>query len=417
MKSKKEDQLNELYKPQTFEVKTAPQQECELTSLEKQNKKISVKFSDEKIEKQGLLSRSKFSCTITCEELSSNVTRTLEDFEWLKDQLHEKYPLIFIPPLPPKEKSDDPKIKSRYLEKFFNVIIRKKILRTSPIIQEFLMLDDKNFNIYKKCLNDNKFNLLLTMENFKSNKPQLKYDFKKEQIYLPEKYIKKLEPTKNMYNSLVQAINQVANDFANLEKHMKEIGDLFGNLNKSAKDTDQSDLTKKVFEKLKTIFSSWSVSYQKQKEFFDQDFKEIFKYINLELNELNVIHNQYMKYRNNYETLGIELINKKEKLFNEKKYNKWELSKEDESKLDDFKDNHDEAMKYICKEFSEVVTAQKIEVACSCNIVMKEFRHVNKYIGEQLKKYFESLKERNQTIVGDAFNVVKLFNVQIESEN
>ena len=120
MKSKKEDQLNELYKPQTFEVKTTPQQECELTSLEKQNKKISVKFSDEKIEKQGLLSRSKFTCTITCEELSSNVTRTLEDFEWLKDQLHEKYPLIFIPPLPPKEKSDDPKIKSRYLEKFFN---------------------------------------------------------------------------------------------------------------------------------------------------------------------------------------------------------------------------------------------------------------------------------------------------------
>ena len=417
MKSKKEDQLNELYKPQIFEVTPGHQQECELTSLEKQNKKISVNFSDEKIEKQGLLSKPKFTCKITCEELSSSVVRTLDDFEWLKDQLNEKYPLIFVPPLPPKEKNEDPKIKLRYLEKFFNSIIRKKILRTSPIIQEFLMLDDKNFNVYKKSLNENKFNLLLTMENFKSNKPQLKYDFKREQIYLPEKYIKRLEPTRALYNSLDQAINQVANDFSNLQKHMKEISDLFGNLNKTAKDTDQSDLTKRVYEKLKTIFSSWSVSYQKQNEFFEQDFKEIFKYINLELNELNLIHSQYMKFRNNYETLGIELINKREKLFAEKKYNKWELSKEDELKLDSFKDNHDEAMKYICKEFNEVVTAQKIEVACSCNIVMKEFRHVNKYIGEQLKKYFETLKERNQTIVGDAFNVVKLFNVQIESEN
>lgn len=197
---------------------------------------------------------------------------------------------------------------------------------------------------------------------------------------------------------------------------MKEITDIFGNLNKCAKDTEQSELTKKVFEKLKPIFNSWSISFEKQKIFFEQDFKEFFKYINLQLNELNTLQNQYIKFKNNYEALGIELINKREKLFNEKKYAKWELSKEDEAKLDTFKDNHDEAMKYICKEFNEVVTAQKIEVACSCNIVMNQFKHVSKYIGEQMKKYFESLKERNQTIVGDAFNVVKLFNVTIETE-
>ena len=40
-------------------------------------------------------------------------------------------------------------------------------------------------------------------------------------------------------------------------------------------------------------------------------------------------------------------MNKREKLFNEKKYNKWELTKEDEPKLETFKDNKEEAMKYI----------------------------------------------------------------------
>jgi hypothetical protein len=414
LKSKKEEQLEELYKPQQMEVKISPKEENKLTELEKNSKKLTFKISEENFVKKNIFSTPKFTCKIECPELESTVTRSLEDFEWLKNQLNEKYPMMYIPPLPDKKSIKDGKTVSRYIEKFLNVIIRRKVLRVSEIIQEFLSSDEKNFEAYKKKLSENAFKLAANMENFKSSKESLKFDFKKEQISMPEKYIKKLEPTKSLYNNLDTIVSSISVDFANLNKHMKELSDVCGKLNKSAKDTDQSDSTKKVFEKLKTIFNNCSSSYLKQSEFFEKDFKEFFHYINLELNEMNIIYSQFIKKKNEYESLGLDYLNKREKLFNEKKYNKWELTKEDEAKLDTFKDNKEEAMKYICKEMGENVEKLKLQVGCFSNIALKQFNHISKYIGEQLKSYFEGIKEKNKEIVEEGFTISKLINVQIE---
>ena len=112
--------------------------------------------------------------------------------------------------------------------------------------------------------------------------------------------------------------------------------------------------------------------------------------------------------------MGLDYLNKREKLFNEKKYNKWELTKEDETKLDTFKDNKEEAFKYICKETGEKVDKLKLQVGCFCNIVMKQFNHINKYIGEQLKAYFESLKEKEKDFIEEGFAIGKLINIELE---
>ena len=414
LKSKKEEQLEELYKPQQIEIKLSPREENKLTELEKNSKKLTFKISEENFVKKNIFSTPKVTCKIECPELESTVTRSLEDFEWLKSQLNEKYPMMYIPPLPDKKSIKDGKIVSRYIEKFLNVIARRKVLRVSEIIQEFLSSDEKNFEAYKKKLSENPFKLAANMENFKSSKDSLKFDFKKEQIFLPDKYIKKLEPAKSLYDNLDTIVSSISADFANLNKHMKELSDVCGKLNKIAKDTDQSDSTKKVFEKLKTIFNNCSSSYLKQSEFFDKDFKEFFHYINLQLNEMNLINSQFIKKKNEYESLGLDYLNKREKLFNEKKYNKWELTKEDEAKLDTFKDNKEEAMKYICKEMGENVEKLKLQVGCFSNIALKQFNHISKYIGEQLKSYFESIKEKNKEIVEEGLTISKLINVQIE---
>ena len=414
LKSKKEEQLEELYKPQQIEIKLSSKEENKLTELEKNSKKLTFKISEENFVKKNIFSTPKVTCKIECPELESTVTRSLEDFEWLKNQLNEKYPMMYIPPIPDKKSIKDGKTVSRYIEKFLNAIIRRKVLRVSEIIQEFLSSDEKNFEAYKKKLSENAFKLAANMENFKSSKDILKFDFKKEQISLAEKCIKKLEPTKSLYSNLDTIVSSISVDFANLNKHMKELSDVCGKLNKSAKDTDQSDSTKKVFEKLKTIFNNCSSSYLKQSEFFEKDFKEFFHYINLELNEMNLIQSQFIKKKNEYESLGLDYLNKREKLFNEKKYNKWELTKEDEAKLDTFKDNKEEAMKYICKEMRENVEKLKLQVGCFSNIVLKQFNHISKYIGEQLKSYFESIKEKNKEIIEEGFTISKLINVQIE---
>lgn len=410
LKSKKEEQISQLYKPQTIEVKPSSQEENKLTVLEKESKKISIKLSEESITKKNVFAFSKFSCKIECPELSSSVVRSLEDFDWLKSQLNEKYPMVYIPPIPNKKSMRDPQCVSRYIQKFFDAILRRKILRTSTLIQDFLTSD--NYEAYKKDMKE--FKLSPKMENYKSNKEALKFDFKEEQIYLPQKYLKKLEPTKALYNNLDATLLQISNDFQFLNKHMKEASEIFGKLHKSAKDTDQNEHTKKVFEKLKTIFNDCAAAYLRQSQFFEKDMKEFFNYIDMQYGEMNVIFNQFTKKKNEFESMGIDYLSKREKLFNEKKYNKWELTKEDEAKLDTFKDNKEEAMKYICKQMGENVDNLKIQVGCFCNIVMKQFNHINKYVGEQMKQYFESIKEKNKEIVEQGFIISKLINVQVE---
>ncbi len=414
LKSKKEEQLELLYKPQLIEINPSPKEENKLTELEKNSKTITIKISEENLVKKPLFFAPIFTCKIECPELESTVTRTLEDIEWLKNQLKEKYPMNYIPPIPDKKSLKEVGTVSRYLLKFFNAIIRRKILRTSTIIQEFLTLDEKNFETYKRTLTGQIFKLTANMDNFKSRKENLKFDFQKAQIFLPDKYIKKMEPTKVLYNQLDVTITQVANDFSNLNKHLKDLGDICGKLNKSAKDTDQNENTKKVFEKLKTIFNDCSSSYLKQSELFGKDLKEFFHYINLELNEMNVLNTQYIKKKNEFESLGIDYLNKREKLFNEKKYNKWELTKEDEAKLDSFKDNKEEAMKYICKEMGDKVNALKLQVGSFCNIIMKQFNHINKYIGEDMKAFFDGIKDKNKELIEEGFAIGKLINIQLE---
>jgi hypothetical protein len=318
--------------------------------------------------------------------------------------------MVYIPPIPNKKNMKDAQCVSRYIQKFFDAIIRRKLLRTSTLIQDFLTSD--NYEAYKKDMKE--FKLSPKMENYKSNKEALKFDFKEEQIYLPQKYLKKLEPTKALYNNLDATLLLISNDFQFLNKHMKEASEIFGKLHKSAKDTDQNEHTKKVFEKLKTIFSDCAAAYLRQSQFFEKDMKEFFSYIDMEYAEMNVIFNQFTKKKNEFESMGIDYLTKREKLFNEKKYNKWELTKEDEAKLDTFKDNKEEAMKYICKQMGENVDNLKIQVGCFCNIVMKQFNHINKYVGEQMKQYFESIKEKNKEIVEQGFIISKLINVQVE---
>ena len=98
--------------------------------------------------------------------------------------------------------------------------------------------EEKLFDSYKKIMNENVFKLAQIMENFKKTEDDIKSDFKKEQISLPEKFIKRMETTKVLYNSMDLIISQISSDFNSLNKYMKGLGDIFGKPNKRAKETE-----------------------------------------------------------------------------------------------------------------------------------------------------------------------------------
>ena len=413
--TKRDEQLNELYSNQVFQIKYLSSQECILPQFEEDKKKLNIQVTNGKFEKiGGIFSQIKFICNISCKEFESNVTRSFDDFEWLKNQLNEKYPLIYIPPIyciKDKSKFDKPLLFINYINKFINAIMRRKLLRISPMIYQFLTLDKDKFAKYKDNLNKRKFNLRLKMENFKTTKKSEDFHFNKSQIYLPEKYIQKLDlPNYNsLIDNLTDLLTEISNDFKNLSVHTKNISGIFSKLYSHSTKADFSDDMKNIYAKYRNIFSHWSSSFEKQYIFFANDCKEFFTYMNSEVNELNNIYMQFAKFKDDYEKSGIQLFEKKEKLFYEKKYDKWELSKEDKEKLDEFKNNYSEAMHYICKDYSSLVNGQKIRVACSCNIVMREFKKANKYFGEQFLELFDNFKNLCQNAKNEMFDYEKLF--------
>ena len=437
-KSKKDDIITDLYAQEKFLLKTAKNPESDLTKLESEKKRINPVITNSKQEKKGGILGKKiyYYFTISTPEIKAEVERSLEDFEFFHDILVERYPFKFIPPIFPrnKDKTYSHELYKRYLNRFLEHVAQRKILRTSPITLEFLELNNAQFELYRKKLESNKFVCKYNMENYMTVKGQLQFDFSPEQVNVPDKLYKKLEATSSIYQNLNTIMGHIVNDLNNLGKHMRLASEAFSAMSNYSKESQQDTTLVNCYEKLKGVFNTWSQSYDKQKFFINQNLREFFDYMNLEIKNLDLIHTQYSnikndyeKYglellqihtqysniKNDYEKYGLELLQKKEKLFNGTKYSQWELSEDDMKNIEYLKKNKDSAFKAMLPGMTNLVAAQKVQLASSCFILKKEYERFMKKQGENLKQYLLSLKDKNQEIISDAYALCSLFNIEI----
>ena len=416
-KSAKDDYLKELYEPENIDLKTTTQLESKLTEFEKQQKKINPIVNNGNQLKASSLFGSKISYTfnVECAELGTKVERSLEDFVFFQNVLNERYPFRSIPPLLPEKYKDNnftADLLTRYLNRFLQHACNRKILRTSPITLEFLELNKEEWATYKTNLSKNKYVCQYNMENYTTLEGYLKFSFNQDQVYLPEKSYKKLVAFPAIYNNLNNAMGKIINDFNNLGRHMKQASDAFSALYNFGKEHEQDASLIAGFEKLKNIFTNWSASYDKQKFFLDHNFREFFDYMNLQVKELSKLNKQYTRIKTDYEQYGLDLLQKKEKLFDGKQYSKWELNPDDEKNIEYLKENRESAYKCMLPGLTNLVSAQKVQLACSANIVQREYEKFAKHQGDKLKEYLLSLKDKNQTIMADAYILSTLFNIE-----
>ena len=416
-KTKKDELINELYKSEQLKLKTVTQLENTLTKFESEQKRINPQITDSKQEKTGGILGKKivYYFTIKCPELNTEVVRTWEDFEFFQKELMKRYPFRFIPPLfiKHKDKVYSHDLFKRYLNRFLEYIVQRKILRTSPITLEFLELNTDEFAMYRKKLEAAEYHCQYNMENYTTMKGSLEIDFNQEQVGLPEKMFKKIEATQSIYKNLNIAMGKIVSDLNNLGLHMQQASDAFSALSNYSKESEQSPLLVTCFEKLKNIFTQWSCSYNQQKFFLDHNFREFFDYMNLQINSLAEVQKQYIQIKNDYEQYGLELLQKKEKLFNGKNYKSWELSEEDYKNIENLKQNRESAFKAMLPGMTNLVDVQKVQMVSSCNIVKKEYDRFIKRQGENLKAYLLSLKDKNQNIISDAYILCSLFNIEL----
>ena len=433
----------DIYSPFEYIINTRKQQESEMIKFENENKKINVTISEAKIENGGFFSPKIYSFMISSNELNTKVKRTYNDFEWFKNQLNERYPFILIPPIIKegifekininplntlnnlnlfkkkdtdnennKNEKDLLELKQRYLTRFIKAVLRKKILRTSPLTFEFLKLEQKDFENYKKSLNDKPFTLKISLSNLKTIKGQINVELNQDKMNQVNNIPKKLSVTQDLYSKLKSSFDNIINDFNLISNHMKELADIFYRLKIQSKEIKHSDDIINLYKNLQLVFNSWSASYLNQSKFFKEDFLEFFDYNLLEYNEYDVINKQYLNYKIVYENHANKLLIKKENLFQNQNFSKWDVEPGLENDVKFFKHDKKASFSLMCYKETKFIEAEKKIVVTAMNMIIQQFNKLKKYQGERAKIYFDELKERNQTITADAFNLIKLFSVK-----
>jgi hypothetical protein len=426
----KQEKEDPLYSAMTYEIKTQVQQDNELLKLDNEKKKIKIIISDPQKEKiKGLFKKEIYSYKVECPEIKTEVRRTYADFEWLKSQLGSYYALRVVPPLIKEpmffqmeivNKKDSEEVienaKIKYLNYFMTSLLKKKIFRTSAILYEFLELNDTDFKKYKDLLGKYKYDLNVTLDNLKTVKGNIKFELKQNEIKKADIFGKKINEINSLYNYLDKKILNLSIDFLNLETHMKQIGAAFNKLTAAFSFNENAKKIETIYQKLSTIFTSWSNSYGKQYTFFKNDFKDFFNYINLEIQEMSVLRQSFLVYKKDYEDFSFKLNKRKEELYSQKDQSKWGVEPGTEDQISKYVNNKKLAFEKMLYQDTELQNNEKKLVACTLHLMNKQFDKLMKYQSEDIFNYFAKMKQENQTIVGDAFNLIKLFSVQKEDK-
>ena len=426
----KEEIEDPLFSQMTYDIKTQTQQDNELLKLDKEKKRISIKVSEPKKEKaKGLFKKAIYTYKVECPEIKTEVRRTYNDFEWLKNQLGLYYALRVVPPLLKESmffqmdivnKKDSEEVienaKIKYLNFFMSSLIKKKIFRTSAILYEFLELNEEDFKKYKDLLGKYKYDLNVTLDNLKTVKGNVKFELKQNEIKKADLLIKKCNEITTIYSYLDKKIINVYNDFQNLETHMKQIGLAFEKLANTINFNDNAKKMENIYQKLNKIFISWSNSYGKQTSFFRKDFKDFFNFVNLEVHEMNKINEAFIAYKKEYEDFSVKLKKRKEELYHQKDQSKWGLEPGTEDQVQKYINNKELAFEKMLYKETELQNDEKKLVACTLYLMNKQFNKLMKCHSEEVVNYFDKMKQDNQSIVGDAFNLIKLFSVEKEEK-
>ena len=412
---KEESLYEKLYPSGNYEFETKKQQESIMFNLEKENKKINIIISEpQNIEKSGFFYQKtiNFICNISSKELNSNVKRTYSDFEWFKNQLNLRYPFILISPLIKSINfyKLDSNGKIRYLNRFIKGILRKKIIRTSPLTYEFLTLDKKDFDIYCNKINSIPYNI----NNLKTIKGKINCSLNEEKYTKVNNLIKILNPSFELISKLINSFDIIINDFNTISVHMNELSNICLNLSIVSKNIFQYTEFQNFYLQLSKAFKSWCFSYLSQSKFFKEDFTEFLNYLNLEYNEFVTINNQFLKYKKDYELLSIELNDKKEMLYKTKNFSKWDVEPGIYEDLNLIQNDKKLCFKIMCHKENFILESQKKIVIIAINLINQQFEKLQKYQIETLNEFLNNIKENNQIIFGDSYNLLKLFQIKLK---
>jgi len=312
------------------------------------NDNLYIEVSNPVVIKTGVFSRAYVQYTLSTKELSTKVDRKLSDFEWLYNRLSFMYPKRITSVLPPSHMNlkDDSDKKIKYLSLFINSLSSNIFIRTTPIFKDFITLSQNDFNakkatIYDKMERPKKINDEYTLTG------EFNIEISKKKDYKAMGIKDETQQKDQLFEKLTNSINVLMAGFENMIKYYKDVGVQFKALVTAYKNDGTLD---KQFSKLEELMNKWSEGISHQNDFFRDEIKYYFKFMQKEIKETDKLYNCFKTSRDNY----ISQYNKAKKAIKNK-------NKEEELS-DKYRNEYAFNLYMILKEYDDLHKRQQMRI-------------------------------------------------------
>ena len=267
----------------------------------------------------------------------------------------------------------------RDYNRFINSILENPLLCSSEIVEEFITKSQNDFHSIK--LKYKKLEKKVIMKDFLSLTGELDATFYQDKYNLSLNIPKIIEKKRNLYLNLNNALKEVINELEIIDTKMNNLSEAFHNLSIEYKNNFENNV---LFENFGNFCKNLSNIYSQEKKFFQIDIKEFFKYLRLELEEVDKLFDECKYAKINFEGCESKLISfEKNKIINNEEIYSIELKKRQIEKLNAkriccFLQNR------ACDEYQRVKQTHEIRMN-------KIFKNENSNILEIFKKEYDNL--------------------------
>ena len=184
----------------------------------------------------------------------------------------------------------------RDYNRFINSLLENPLLRSSEIVEEFITKSQNDFHIIK--LKYKRLEKKVLMKDFQSLTGELDATFYQDKYNLSLIIPKIIEKKRNLYLNLNSAIKDIINEFEVIASKMNNLSQAFHDLSYEYKINNENI---ELFENFENFCKNLSNIYSQEKNFFKIDIKEFFKYLRLELEEIDKLFNECKYAKINFE--------------------------------------------------------------------------------------------------------------------
>ena len=229
----------------------------------------------------GFFSLSYYQYEVKTYPLNYDVLRKVSDFIFLNQKLPLIHPLVYTPSIPSFQyglKDDSPK-KMRYLQNYMNLLIENKFFRSLPIVYDFITLPQEDWNqkVKKKY---SKISIAMKFENMPNFEGKNTIAISKSEEAKASKIKTEITPISAALLNLNSHLDELLAAIDKVSLCFKNVGLSFEELQK--KSMYFNDTLSSGYKHLAELFKTWSNNYKTQSEFFREEIKYHFKFMEKE---------------------------------------------------------------------------------------------------------------------------------------